>query len=46
MDDMMWRSTRRTSSPVVVVLTHLSFVRLHTWQTRRGVKDYGQRDLG
>jgi hypothetical protein len=43
MDDMMWRSTRRTSTPVAVVLTQLSLVQVHTWQTRHGGKDHAQR---
>jgi len=45
MDDMMWRSTRGTSSTAVaVVLTQLSLVQLHTWQTRHGGRDHVQRN--
>jgi hypothetical protein len=47
MDEMMWRKTRRTSSQVMVaVLTQLSFVQLHTWQTAYGGREHGQRDPG
>ena len=45
MDDMMWCSTRETSSTAVaVVLTHLSLMQVHTWQTRHGGRDHAQRD--
>ena len=47
MDEMMWRKTRRTSSRVMVaVLTQLSFVQLHTWQTAYGGREHGQQDPG
>ena len=45
MDDMMWRNTRGiSSSAVAVVLTQLSLVQVHTWQTCHGGRDYAQRD--
>jgi hypothetical protein len=46
MDEMIWRNVRRTSSLVVVVLTQLSFVHLHTWQTRHGGRDFPHKEWG
>jgi cytochrome oxidase assembly protein ShyY1 len=43
MDDMMCRNARWTSTTMVaVVLTQLSLMQLHTWQTRRGGRDHAQ----
>jgi hypothetical protein len=45
MDDMMWSNTKRTSlTAVAAVLTQLSLVHLHTWQTRLRGRDHGQPD--